>query len=101
MLGIDRRRFLAAGAASLLAPRLGWVQEPTKKDPTRFQVACMTLPYAAFPFERALSGIKSAGYASVALYTTHKEEGKSVPVIAPDDPPEKAKAVGQRCRDLG
>jgi sugar phosphate isomerase/epimerase len=105
-VSMDRREFLGIGAAGLaglafppLDPARG--KQDAKKDPTKFQIACMTLPYSQFPFERALSGIKSAGYKYVALYTTHKEEGKSVPVIAPDDPPEKAKAVGQRCRDLG
>jgi sugar phosphate isomerase/epimerase len=97
---IDRREFLEIGVAALAASRFASAQEP-KKDPTKFQVACMTLPYSQFPLDRALSGIKAAGYKHVALYTTHKEEGKSVPVIAADDPPEKAKAVGQRCRDLG
>ena len=99
-MNVDRRDFLGMSAATLVAARLGMTQE-SKKDPTKFQVACMTLPYSQFPLDRALSGIKSAGYTYVALYTTHKEEGKPVPVIAADDPPEKAKAVGQRCRDLG
>jgi len=64
-------------------------------------VGCTTLPYASFPLDRALKGIQSAGYKHVALYTTHKEDGKPVPVIAPDDSPDKAKEVGQRCRDQG
>ena len=62
----------------------------------------MTLPYSQFPLERALTGIRSAGYSYVALGTTHKEkDGKEVPVIAPDAPPAKAKEIGARCRDLG
>ena len=97
---IDRREFLGIGAAALAGARLAPAQEP-KRDPTKFQVACMTLPYSAFPFDRALTGIKAAGYKYVALYTTHKEEGKSVPVIAPDDPPEKAAEIGKKCRDRG
>ena len=95
---MDRRDFLKASAAGLSG--LAFRQEP-KKTPTQFQVGCTTLPYASFPFERALKGIQSAGYKHVALYTTHKVDGKPVPVIAPDDPPEKAREVGQRCRDLG
>jgi len=97
---MDRREFLGMGAAALAAARLAPAQD-AKKDPTRFQVGCMTLPYSQFPFERALTGIKAAGYKYVALYTTHKEDGKPVPVLAPEDPPEKAKSVGQKCRDLG
>jgi sugar phosphate isomerase/epimerase len=63
----------------------------------------MTLPYSAFPLERALTGIKSAGYDYVAWGTSHQEEGESkrVPVMAADAPPEKAKELGKRCRDLG
>ena len=95
---MDRRDFLKVSAAGLSG--LAFPQD-AKKTPTQFQVGCTTLPYSAFPLERALKGIQSAGYKHVALYTTHKEDGKPVPVIAPDDSPEKAKEVGQRCRDLG
>jgi sugar phosphate isomerase/epimerase len=98
---IGRREFLGIGAAALAAARSARAQEP-RKDPTRFQVACMTLPYSAFPLDRALAGIKSAGYAHVAWGTSHKEEGgKSVPVLAPDAPPEKAAELAKKCRDLG
>jgi sugar phosphate isomerase/epimerase len=70
--------------------------------PTQFQLACMTLPYAAFPLGRALAGIKAAGYAYVAWGTTHREEnGKEVPVLAADASPETARELGNRCRDLG
>jgi sugar phosphate isomerase/epimerase len=37
----------------------------------------------------------------VAWGTTHKEDGKDVPVLAPDAPPEKAKELAKRCRDMG
>jgi sugar phosphate isomerase/epimerase len=102
-----------AGSAQL--PALGQVQtdrapeRPEKgqpgenRKPTKFQVACMTLPYAQFPLERALTGIKSAGYRYVAWGTTHKEEHgpKPTPILAPDAPPAKARALAQHCRDLG
>ena len=72
------------------------------KKPTQFQIACMTLPYSQFPLERALTGIKEAGYRYVAWGTSHKEDGgKPVPVMPADASPEKAKALGKRCRDLG
>ncbi len=94
---MDRREFLQASGAALGSLFL----QEEKKKPTKFQVACMTLPYAQFPLDRALSGIKAAGYGNVAWYTTHKEDGKPVPVIAPDDPPEKAAELGRKCRGLG
>ena len=62
----------------------------------------MTLPYAIFPLERALTGIQRAGYRFVAWGTSHKGAGgKSVPVLTEDALPEKAKELGRRCRDLG
>jgi sugar phosphate isomerase/epimerase len=72
------------------------------RRPTEFQHACMTLPYSAFPLERALIGIKAAGYRYVAWGTRHREHnGEQVPVMADDAPPEKAKTLARRCRDLG
>jgi len=72
------------------------------RRPTVFQHACMTLPYSKFPLERALSGIKSAGYDYVAWGVNHKESnGESVPVMSEEASPEKAKALGERCRDMG
>ena len=101
---IHRRDFLCSSAAvvggALFASTTRAEPRPM---PTRFQVACMTLPYSRFPFQRALEGIKSAGYQYVALGTTHVEAAgqKSTPILAADDTPEKAKAIGKRCRDLG
>ncbi|MGA2620420.1 MAG: TIM barrel protein [Thermoguttaceae bacterium] len=70
--------------------------------PTQFQIACMTLPYAQFPLERALEGIRAAGYRYVAWGTTHKGPATdTLPILAPDDPPEKARDLGRHCRDLG
>lgn len=98
----SRRILLGMGAAGLsgLALERAWPQEE-KKALTKFQVACTTLPYAQHSLGRAFSGIKASGYGFVALYTTHREDGKPVPVLAPDAPLEKAKEVGQRCRDAG
>jgi sugar phosphate isomerase/epimerase len=97
---MNRRDFLAVSAAALgLGSRL------TAADPkgqrTDFQIACMTLPYARFPLARALEGVKAAGYRFVAWGTTHREGGQDVPVLAKDAPPEKAKELAKRCRDLG
>jgi sugar phosphate isomerase/epimerase len=75
---------------------------PANGKPTKFQIACMTLPYARFPLQRALAGIWSAGYQYVAWGTAHQEgSGKPVPVIAADAPPAKAKELAKRCRDMG
>lgn len=73
-----------------------------KKQPTRFLHACMTLPYRYFPLERALTGIKSAGYEYVAWGTQHREEdGENHPVMPADAHPDQAAELGRRCRDLG
>lgn len=113
MLGkswLPRRSFLQASATalgSLALSQMARGQEQAaaapRGKPTKFQVACMTLPYSQYPLARALAGIKSAGYEHVAWGTSHKEEGeaKSVPVMPADAPPAKAKELGQRCRDLG
>src|SRR5437773_1477517 len=102
----NRRTFLrlaSAGAGALALGTLALAQPKAdeKKTPTRFQIACMTLPYSQFPLERALTGIKAAGYQFVAWGTSHKEDGKSVPVLAADAAPEKAKELATRCRDMG
>jgi sugar phosphate isomerase/epimerase len=108
MTMLDRRTFLHLGTAGMSAMALGPSylaaadQPAADKKPTRFQIACMTLPYSAFPLARALSGIKAAGYQYVAWGTAHKEEdGKSMPVMPADAPPEQARELGRRCRDMG
>ncbi len=97
---IHRRAFLQTAAAVI-----GGLQLPLRaegKSKTEFQIACMTLPYSQFPLERALKGIREASYKYVAWGTTHREEGgRETPVIAPDAPPEKARELGKRCRDVG
>ena len=93
-----RRDFLTTSVAALACGP--WLTAQTPK-PTRFQIACMTLPYSRFPLARALSGIQAAGYRSVAWGTTHKENGKDVPVLAKDAPPAAAKELATRCRDMG
>src|SRR5262249_9199467 len=81
----------------------GRLDAAEERKPTKFLIACMTLPYSQFPLDRALKGIKDAGYQYVAWGTSHKEPGepKGVPVMPSDAPPEKAKELGKRCRDLG
>lgn len=70
---------------------------------TEFQIACMTLPYAEFPLQRALTGIKAAGYDFVAWGTTHCQRpgGEKNPVMPADATPDRARELAKRCRDLG
>ena len=112
---LHRRSWLGCAAAGLIgltdvlarsetsAPRLSPRDYQTEQTrPTRFQIACMTLPYSQFPLQRALAGIKAAGYRYVAWGTEHLEEnGKRIPVIAPNAPPADATALGKRCREMG
>jgi len=75
----NRREFLKITAAglpfwtdlSLFAG--GDLDRGALKQVTEFQIACMTLPYAQFPLEWALTGIQSAGYKFVAWTTSHEE----------------------------
>src|SRR5207237_557994 len=107
---LPRRAFLqvtagmsAAAVTGATAVR-GGPPVPAAKSPgppTRFQVACMTLPYAAFPLQRALTGLRNAGYRYVAWGVNHRENGKNVPVLAPEATPAQAREMGRRCRDLG
>jgi len=98
-----RRRFLQAAAVAPLlvagSPALLAAKPPPLR--TRFQLACMTLPYSQFPLARALSGIKGAGYSYVAWGTTHLENRVSVPVLAAQAPPDQARQLAVRCRDAG
>lgn len=87
-IGIPQRIASAAGGAS-------------DAKPTTFQIACMTLPYSQFPLERALTGIRAAGYGFVAWGTSHRGPGGDVPVMAADAPPAEAKALAGKCRDMG
>ncbi len=99
---MNRRTFLGVASAALIPPTLrpGFARADDKAL-TKFQIACMTLPYSRFPLARALEGLKGAGYTFVAWGTSHKEDGKDVPVIARDAPPEKAKELAKKCRDMG
>jgi sugar phosphate isomerase/epimerase len=113
--GLNRRTWLAITANTLAGtacgsaiPRQAQRTEPSgnsvaanRGKTTRFQIACMTLPYSRFPLHRALTGIKAAGYVHVAWGTTHKDGAAQVPVIAPLAPPALAKELGKKCRDLG
>ena len=105
----SRRRMLLstvggiAGAALLGFRSALMCADEDDVKPTEFQIACMTLPYSAFPLKRALSGIRAAGYRFVAWGTAHRETngGERTPVMPIDAPPEKARDLARQCRDLG
>ena len=107
-LQLNRRELFRTGTIAL--PFLAW-QDPrlkaaalgeTKPEKTEVQIACMTRPYAEFPLERALTGLKEVGYRHVAWGTRHREaDGRTVPVLDADAPPQKARELARRCRDLG
>ena len=62
----------------------------------------MTLPYAQFELDRALQGIRTAGFKFVAWGTTHTgPDGNAAPLLAADAPTQKARELGSKCRDLG
>jgi sugar phosphate isomerase/epimerase len=105
---LSRRSWLGITAAGLagsmtrITARASAHAPDKPGKPTTFQIACMTLPYSQFPLQRALTGMKSAGYRYVAWGTTHREAGgEEVPVIAADAPEGKARELGARCRDMG
>lgn len=107
-MAIPRRSFLQTtalagfGLATARQAQAGTPAQGEKQPPTRFQVACMTLPYSRFPLPRALTGLRDAGYRYVAWGTSHREDGgKDIPVLATDAAPERARELATRCRDLG
>lgn len=92
---IGRREFLLNSA---LAPAL--LQSQAKR--TVFQLACMTLPYAQFSLDRALSGIKAVGYGYVAWGVTHNDsQGRRQPALAVGAPPREAGQLAARCKGMG
>ncbi|MEQ1826461.1 MAG: TIM barrel protein [Pirellula sp.] len=101
---LPRRSFLRLASAGLSAACMHpSVIASQPNAPTRFQIACMTLPYNQFPLKRALQGIKSAGFNYVAWGTTHRESDseKNVPVMPADGTTDQAKSLANRCRDMG
>jgi sugar phosphate isomerase/epimerase len=94
---MTRRHLLTSGLAAAAAG-----QAQTAPPPTKFQLACMTLPYSPHPFERALKGIRGAGYEYVAWGTTHPDStGKRVPLLEVKSPAARARQIAAMCRNEG
>lgn len=75
---------------------------PQARKPTNFQIACMTLPYSQFPFQRALDGIAKSGFKYVAWGTRHQEgPSRPVPLLDVNAKPAEAESLAARCRDVG
>ncbi len=74
-MNATRREFLAAGAAALAAV--------PARAAARYQLGCQTLPYAAHPLQRALEGIRKAGYKYVMPYSTHAKQPVFTPALTP------------------
>ncbi|MEP7367238.1 MAG: TIM barrel protein [Acidobacteriota bacterium] len=91
---MTRRTFVGAlGAPPMLQGQDGG---------TRFQMACMTLPYAPFPFARALAGIRAAGFQHVAWGTTHPgEAGPRTPLLDVKAGAGKARELAKQSKDAG
>ncbi len=60
-----------ASQAGEARPNVAQPARADKPNPAYFQIACMTLPYAPFPLQRALTGLRNAGYQHVAWGTSH------------------------------
>ncbi|MFP3992730.1 TIM barrel protein, partial [Streptomyces sp. E11-3] len=69
---------------------------PAYGDHERPALACTVRPWAQFPLERALRGIRTAGFDAVALPVHGVTE-----VITPDTPAARATEVGAVVRDHG
>lgn len=105
---ISRRLFLRVGTSALALTSTAVADKPGDKEKppeakklTKFQIACMTLPYSRFSFERALKGIKAAGFQYVAWGTSHQEGKKRVPILAADATVDRARELGKKCRGMG
>ena len=96
---MTRRTLFQAGAATLASAAAA---QTIPAGPTDFQIACMTLPYAAYPLDRALKGIASAGYKYVAWGPRHAVAGgKDAAVLEERAPASAARELAARTRDAG
>ena len=85
---MTRHHFLATAALSPLA---------AAPSPTRFQIGCLTLPWSAFPLERALEGLARSGCLHLGFGPRHEQK----PTLEVAAPPADAARLAERARGLG
>jgi sugar phosphate isomerase/epimerase len=96
---MTRRESLLIGTGAAAGLASGFQDQPGL---TAFQVACMTLPYSPFSFDRALEGIASAGYRYAAWGTRHTDSaGQRIPVLDVKATPAEASRLAARTRAAG
>jgi sugar phosphate isomerase/epimerase len=95
MASFTRRELIAVSAGAM-------AQAQAPAAPTKFQIACMTIVYSPYPFERALRGIRAAGYEYCAWGTTHPDgANRRAPLIAVTGTPAEAAKIAERTRSEG
>jgi len=106
-MDIARRSFLAGAAGLAASAAIGArgapaeAPRPPEKGPPeagpRWRLACQTLPYRGQTLERALEGIRKAGYRHVMIYHVHRGE----PAFAPSLSAEARTDLRRRLGDAG
>ena len=67
-----------------------------------FQIACMTIPFQQYSFERGVKGIAAAGFRYIAWGPSQMDSAKRrIDTIAADAGPERARELLRICRDAG
>ncbi|MCX8037053.1 MAG: sugar phosphate isomerase/epimerase [Candidatus Sumerlaeia bacterium] len=98
MLRNTTRRGFLAGCTSAAATAVWSATTLGRAESSApYQLGCQTLPYRAYPLQRALEGIQRAGYRYVHPYHTH--EGK--PVFTPDMAAGQQADLRRMFRDYG
>ncbi len=95
-----RRQFLhdaaaAAAGAAVVAPAAELLARPAPA--VRWPIGCFNRPWAAWPFDATLKGVKAAGYAVTGLLTRTKQD----PFISADATPEYLDGLRRAIRASG
>src|SRR5687767_4738164 len=91
---MTRRTALQTMAASLAAAQTS--------PRTEFQIACMTIPFQQFSFERGVKGVAAAGFRYIAWGPNETDTAKRrAETIALDAAPGRARELLRICRDAG
>jgi sugar phosphate isomerase/epimerase len=98
---MNRREFLACGAAATLAGTLGSSASQGAADPASTDgwiLGCYTRPWDQHDYRVALDGIAEAGFSHAGILTA---KGKSWVMITAETSPEEAAAIGAQVRQRG